>query len=444
MSFKSHTREVSEPSASRSLSEAEAIARATARWQRFHASLSEVDKIVLDKAARGQKLKVVCSAHDVPYDTLQKRFKRWQEDLRLPSLNVLLHVWQVVRTQRVERATEVADDVPTLMRFAPEVALAAALQQRPGYREVSLPDSLSVRAPELGALRSDPLQQQDVAEQMRECVMSPALWFALLTIGQQVGAMGLRRAVVPFQHQLFLQMLGAADNADVSSMAQMQFFEALECDETTSAGQWGAGAPLALPIAITARAMGLFSDVAPCATESNLHLSPPMQQRAFWESRAARIDYAAYVTRNDIALWQRFCAGIRDDNIVTTTLQAVTLDIALAPLTGMAVALAARSARFAHIRDQFAAMYQVIIRARLRHAQALGIHPRRLLAYFAIEATGIPAPPSMMQLSANENIVTEVEISEPVLPAKMRRVERRTSTADTRSVTMFTDLLAAE
>ena len=89
-------------------------------------------------------------------------------------------------------------------------------------------------------------------------------------------------------------------------------------------------------------------------------------------------------------------------------------------------------------------MYQVIIRARLRHAQALGIHPRRLLAYFAIEATGIPAPPSMMQLSANENIVTEVEISEPVLPAKMRRVERRTSTADTRSVTMFTDLLAAE
>ena len=204
MSSKSHTRDVYEPSATLTLCEAEAIASATARWQRFYVSLSEVDKVVLDKAALGQKLKVVCSAHDVPYDTLQKRFKRWQEDLRLPSLNVLLYVWQVVRTHRAERATEVADDVPTLMRFAREVALAAALQQRPGYGEVTLPDSLSVRPPELGALRSDSLRRQDAAEQMGECVMSPALWLALLTIGQQVGAMGLRRAVVPFQHQLFL------------------------------------------------------------------------------------------------------------------------------------------------------------------------------------------------------------------------------------------------
>lgn len=399
---------------------------------------------MLDKAALGQKLKVVCSAHDVSYDTLQKRFKRWQEDLCLPSLNVLLYVWQVVRTQRAERATEVADDVLTLMRLAPEVALAAALQQRLGDREVSLPDSLSVRAPGLGTLRSDLLRQQDAAEQMGECVMSPALWLALLTIGQQVGAMGLQRAVVPFQHQLFLQMLGAADSADTSSTAQAQFFKALEIDEITGLGQWGPGAPLALPMTITARAMGLFSDVAPCATESNLHRSPPLQQRGFWESHAARINYAAYVTRNDIALWQRFCAGIRDDNIVTTTLQAVTLDIALAPLTGMAVALVARSARFANIRGQFAAMYQVIIRARLRHAQALGLHPQRLLAYFALEATGIAAHPSMMQLSASENIVTEVDISGPVYQAEMRRVERRTRAAQLQIPTNLAHLLAAE
>lgn len=141
--------------------------------------------------------------------------------------------------------------------------------------------------------------------------------------------------------------------------------------------------------------------------------------------RAARIDYAAYVTRNDIALWQRFCAGIRDDNAVVATLRAVTLDIVLAPLTGMAVALVVRSARFASIREQFTAMYQVIVRARLRHAQQLGIHPRRLLAYFALEAAGVPAHSSMMQLSAGENIVTEVDISGPVHQSKMRRAEQR-------------------
>ena len=444
MSSTPRVSEVSDAPESRSASEAESIARATKRWQRFYASLSEVDKIVLDKAALGQKLKVVCFDHNVPYDTLQKRFKRWQEDLRLPSLNVLLYVWQVVRAQHPERVTEVADDVPTLMRYAPDVALEAAMQRRPGYKEVRLPASLSVRAPGLNGLRSDSLRQQDLAEQMGECVMSPALWFALLTVGQQVGAMGLQRAVVPFQHQLFLQMLGAADSADVSSVAQTQFFEALESDELTGAGQWGAGAPLALPIEITARAMGLFAGVAPCVAESNLRRSPPMQQRAFWESRAARIDYAAYVTRNDIALWQRFCAGIRDDNIVTATLQAVTLDIVLAPLTGMAVALVARSACFANIRDQFAAMYQVIVRARLRHAQALGIHPRRLLAYFALEAAGIPAHSSMIQLSASENIVSEVDISGPVHQAKMRRVERRTRTAELQSRATLSDLLAAE
>ena len=440
----SRVREVSEASATRTLSETEAIAKATERWQRFYASLNEVDKIVLDKAALGQKLKVVCFDHNVPYDTLQKRFKRWQEDLRLPSLNVLLYVWQVVRAQHPERAAEVADDVPTLVRYAPDVALEAAMQRRPGYKEVRLPASLSVRAPGLGGLRSDSLRQQDLAEQMGECVMSPALWLALLTIGQQVGAMGLQRAVVPFQHQLFLQMLGAADSADVSSVAQTQFFEALESDEITGAGQWGAGAPLALPIAITARAMGLFAGVAPCAAESNLRRSPPLQQRAFWESRAARIDYAAYVTRNDIALWQRFCAGSRDDNIVTTTLHAVTLDIVLAPLTGMAVALVALSARFANIRDQFAAMYQVVVRARLRHAQQLGIHPRRLLAYFALEAAGIPAHSSMMQLTAGENIFTEIDISGPVHQVKMRRVEQRARMAEPQIPTTLTDLLVAK
>lgn len=269
-------REVSEASAKRTLSEAEAIAKATERWQRFYSSLSEVDKIVLDKAALGQKLKVVCFDHNVPYDTLQKRFKRWQDDLGLPSLNVLLYVWQVVRAQHPERATEVADDVPTLMRYAPDIALEAAMQRRPGYKEVHLPESLSVRAPGLIGLSSDALRQQGFTEQMTECVTSPALWLALLTIGQQVGAMGLQRAVVPFQHQLFLQMIGAADAADVGTIAQTQFFEALESDEELGTGQWGGGAPLALPIAITARALGLFAGVAPCTAETSLRRSPPM------------------------------------------------------------------------------------------------------------------------------------------------------------------------
>lgn len=443
------TSDASGASSDQAQSDAAAIARAAARWQRFAASLSEVDTIVLDKAAIGQKLKVVCFDHNVPYDTLQKRFKRWQEELGLPSLNVLLYMWQVVRNHQPRSASGATDitnattlaqthlhasDVPTLMRYASEVALEVAMQARPGYTEVSLPDSLRARSRGVHALCGEPRRRADITEHMAECVMSPALWLAVLTIGQQVGASGLQRSVVPFQHQLFLQMLGSADSADShansNAHAATQFCEALQGDEIKGASHWGEGAPLALPLAITARAMGLLKDVPPTAAETELRRSPPMQQRAFWESRAARIDYAAYVTRNDIALWQRFSAGIRDDQTVANALHAVTLDIVLAPLTGMAVAIVARSARFAAIRDQFTLMYQVILRARLRHAQHLGMHPRRMLAYFALQEVGIPIHASTMQLGVDESILTEVDFSGPVTEAALRRVERRVRAAE--------------
>ncbi len=342
MPAKSSIREVSDALSAPPQSDAAAIASAAARWQRFAASLSEVDTIVLDKAALGQKLKVVCFDHNVPYDTLQKRFKRWQEELGLPSLNVLLYVWQVVRNHQPRHVTATnsatgvtdstapapnhshASDVPTLIRYASDVALEVAMQARPGYTEVSLPDSLRVRARSSGvhALCGEARRRVDITEHMAECVMSPALWLTVLTIGQQVGASGLQRAVVRFQHQLFLQMLGTADSSDgyansnANANAAAQFCEALQSDEGLGAGYWGEGAPLALPLAITARAMGLLKDVPTTAAETELRRSPPMQQRAFWELHAARIDYAAYVTRNDIALWQRFCAGIRDDQAV--------------------------------------------------------------------------------------------------------------------------------
>ena len=81
--------------------------------------------------------------------------------LGLPSLNVLLYMWQVVRNHQPRSASGATDitnattlaqthlhasDVPTLMRYASEVALEVAMQARPGYTEVSLPDSLRARS----------------------------------------------------------------------------------------------------------------------------------------------------------------------------------------------------------------------------------------------------------------------------------------------------------
>jgi hypothetical protein len=431
-----------------------AIVRSTTRWQQFYVALTDVEKTVLDKAALGHKLKVVCYELDVPYDTVQKRFKRWQEALGLSSLNQLLHVWQSVRTRQPERAMALTDDVPTIIRYTPDVALAVAMQRRPGYQEVTLPDTLRKRARGgqgsrgINALCSEPRRQLDTAEHMAECVMSPALWLALLTIGQEVGASGLQRAVVPFQHQLFLQMLGAADAADAPAYAMPQFFEALASDETHGVDSWGEGAPLALPLALTARALGLLSHVPVSAAEADVRRSPPQAEQAFWASRAQRMSYAAYSAHNDAALWQRFCAGVRarDDRAVASTLHALTLDIVLGPLTGMAVAIVARSTRFAAIRDEFSVFYPVILRARLRHAQHLGLHPRRLLAYFALQEAGLPVQASTVQLAPDENIVTEVDFSSPVTEAVLRRVERRlraSAPTGTQSLFQLTDLLRA-
>ena len=83
------------------------------------------------------------------------------------------------------------------------------------------------------------------------------------------------------------------------------------------------------------------------------------------------------------------------------------------------------ASRFAAIRDQFTLMYLVILRARLRHAQYLGMHPRRMLAYFALQEVGIPVHASTLQLGPDESILSEVDFSGPVTEAQLRRVERR-------------------
>lgn len=404
-----------------------AIERATQKWQEFYSALGDVDKIVLDKAAAGHKLKVVCYEHDVPYDTLQKRFKRWQDQLGLPSLQVLLYVWRIVRTTAAKGEVNLPEDsVPTLMRFAPEIALEVAMREHAGYHEISLPAALRAQAIRPSSTAAEIDRRAHAAERMTECVMSPALWLALLSVGQEVGGAGLQRAVVPAQHQLFLQMLGTADPADLPDTSVASLFAALDRDEYSSSGQWGAGAPVALPLVLTARAMGLLARFTRCDTEAMLRAQPPMQQRIFWESRVERIKYAAYDTRNDVALWQRFCAIVHDPAAAADLLRGVTLDIVLGPLTGLAVAIVARAPRFAAQRETFARMYSVVVRARLRHAQHFGIHPVRLLGYFAMEDAGIPTHSTHARLGPDESIVTTVDIKSAVNQSALRRTISRT------------------
>ena len=131
------------------------IQRATNRWQSFFSTLSQADITVLDRAATGHKLKVVRFEQDISYDTLQKRFKRWQFALVLSSLATLLHVWRVVRVRQIE--TDV--DEPTLMRYAQDVSTESA-QRVP---EIDMPSELRHRHPAAMAVASAAERRQAMA-----------------------------------------------------------------------------------------------------------------------------------------------------------------------------------------------------------------------------------------------------------------------------------------
>ena len=432
---------------------ATAIEQAVLHWQRFYRSLDDTEKRVLDRAAAGHKIKVVCYEESVPYDTLQKRFKRWQVQLGLPSLTALLHMWRMARmaqedgkSNNATAAQAAPQDEPALMRYAPEIALESALRELPGYKEVRLPEVLRQRAIAPHAIGSNLRRREERAELLAECVMSPALWQALLAVGQEVGTTGLRAAMVPMQHHLFLQMLGASDGAatntaNASSDRTAEFLRSISAYEFMGLGHGGGAVPLALPIAVTARALGLLRPHALSEGELSLTRSSPSQKKSFWEARAKRQQYAAYSAHNDIALWQRFVAGLRDEATLTEVLRGVTLDTVLGPLTGMAVSIAVCSNRFSDLSDRFAKSYDVIVRARLRHAQQLGVQPLRMLSYFSLEAAGIPAHQTMVQLAPEEAILLETAPSAVPRVRWPRRTERRESFISVATMEPF-DLMA--
>jgi hypothetical protein len=385
------------------------IARIRPVWQQFYADLNATDKRVLDRAAAGEKLKVVCYELDVPYDTVQKRFKRWQTQLALPSLQTLLVVWRIVRSsRRALRTDRLVDPAPALLRHAPELAIEYALQEHDAQYEVRLPEKFKACHTDWPSAVLKQAMTGSRALALAEAVFSPALWFALLVTGQENQLEGLRQALVPQQHLAFLQLLGVASGSQTHGTVQ-----ALQkvVDEE-SAADWLtlAGTPFALPLLCSGRALGRYSSLARSAAEARLRAAPPLQQRHHWEHFAERVQVTAYDAHNDVALWQRFCAVTHDVDAAMTLLRGVSLDVLLGPLAGLCVAVALAHPRFAASHSVLFKIWRAMLIARVRHAQSLGISPPGLLAYFSMEESGIATAASYFALQPDESLLDDVDI----------------------------------
>jgi hypothetical protein len=481
------------------------VARATETWNAFYGSLDESEKIILDRAAAGHKLKAVCYEEDVSYDTVQKRFKRWQAQLGLPALNTLLHVWRIVRA---DQATTVNEE-PPLLRHAPEVALETALRQQPGYKEVKLPDVLrahvftqmsahmsaapsapatqSARAPQNTQPASDtPItrartkskptagvatassaleaptafdpneflrktrsaafarlraeKQRDESITLAQCMLSPALWASLLDAGQARGVEAFASRDIPLQHAVFLSMVSAAP-LDVRQHAAIQAWLAAFAEEDLFLfGERSLAANIGMPMALAARRIGALKGVAEAAFERDYKQMTTNQVKKQWEQRTQRYAHPAFSGHNDLAFWQRFCAFAKEEEKLAELIKTITLDLVLAPLTGMVVAVLTYADRYAALREAMNPIFQAFVLARRRHAQTLGLHPARLLAYFALREGGVATPTSHVLLGANEMLT--IDSQEAAEAQTIDAVTIRDEQSPTSSRTMKTKAVA--
>ena len=265
----------------------------------FFSSLSAQDVQVLDRAAAGHKLKVVCHEMQVSYDTVQKRFKRWQQELNLRSLPMLLHVWRTVRA----RQTVIDDSDPTLLRYAAEVAEEAAMRLAVPLPDVVIPEAQRKRQPPAEVFAKRARTRRSDMVQLTQCVLCPALWHTLLSIGQELGEHALQRAHVLAQHRLFLHVLTpevALPSGDIAITALLDWLQ--DVDRATSMMSTGRGTPVALPLVVAARRMNLLDGYALCGAEAALRDSTRAQANAIWERSAGAMSTTACSSLDDVAL----------------------------------------------------------------------------------------------------------------------------------------------
>ena len=382
----------------------DSLLRATDRWQSFVETLTASDITVLDRGAAGHKLKVVCHEQDVSYDATHKRFKRWQQTLNLPSLVALLYVWRATREQSAQPDL----DEPTLMRHASGLAKEMSRRlSRPAQRlEVSA--ERRRRHPQHHLVIDSRARRESHRLALAQSVLSPALWHALLGVGQDMGHLGMRRVHIPAQHCLFVNTVAGSVLLPKQSRAVLALLDwARDIDTTGFMARIGRAAPFALPMILTARHAGVLEHVPISGAEIALsHCTIPQASFA-WQQLAGDCASAAYDSMQDIeflqALWRRDSRASE----LRAMVNALPPALVLGPCAGLALSVLAADATMPLTALAAAEKLRSAVDARLRHAEILGIHPLRLLAHFSMQDAGVEGDLNLVLLATGELLLDE-------------------------------------
>jgi hypothetical protein len=393
------------------------IARAADKWQRFFSALCEQDRQVLDRAAAGQKLKVVCHELDVNYDAVQKRFKRWQQELDFHSLNNLLHVWRTVRSK--QRLVDLAE--PTLLRYASEIANEAARRLNNAAYDMTISDAQRQRQPAAEMFARSTHPRHGDGPLLTQCVLSPALWHTLLCVGQEQGEAALQRAHIVAQHRLFLHALMPNEPVDADDQSVTHLLRWMrDIDRASSMMSTGRGTPVALPLLVAIRRMHVLRHHALSGAEIALRDSTRAQESAIWQRVADAMGAVAFSAHDDMAFLHQMWRDVKikpaardaqsggsdiDGGAPEPEFAAVATCHVLGPLTGLALALMATQIQHPDLAACSAEALQTLVHVRLQHAQALGIHPVRLLAHFSMREAGVAVESKFFALQSGELLI---------------------------------------
>ena len=167
----------------------------------------------------------------------------------------------------------------------------------------------------------------------------------------------------------------------------------------------GLRAPLALPVVIAARKALALRRFNASAAERTLAASSSAEMSTFWECIAANTGTPACCPLADVAFLQTVLQDLDNDEHLNRALVSVPKTALLGPLTGMSVAMLAMQGKQSSTSLRAYALMGVMVRARLRHAEIVGVHPLRLLTFFSMREAGLANDPTLVFLSTDERLI---------------------------------------
>ena len=94
-----------------------------------------------------------------------------------------------------------------------------------------------------------------------------------------------------------------------------------------------------------------------------------------------------------------------NDERLNRALVSAPKNALLGPLTGMSVAMLAMQGNQSSTSLRAHKLVGVMVRARLRHAEIVGVHPLRLLTFFSMQEAGWANDPTLVFLSTDERLI---------------------------------------